>query len=447
MNRDYNFIFRSRPLDSCKYEPYKVILLIASAEGYHHNHPDDVFDPRLSADGVSQSKIVSAALRRAKQPNPQLIFCSTMYRALSTMQLVCPDWYDDVDNIVALDELRPRYGTFKYSKRSNIVQLNHAFKRVSFDYIKHNEDHLWHEHKLESDELLKQRIHEFVTKYLIPQNELIHTMYGTGKCSTFDNIGWNAATPGSRSRSSSPNPSKYTRLFKKRVVVVSHCEFFEYLIHNLMDDVSPQLCKTWKHGDIRKLFVYTKQQLGIASIPYFAPVLSNEFRNNSRRNGIRNRKSRSKSPYNALNPITNTSQQRARSNPFRKDRIATTSKGMILMTNKSFDSHKFTLTTMSAALINTHHKMPSDPGIRFSRSADHALARNRVSPMTGVSKYDVEEEENVSEQSNTDDEEEIKVWNPQMNSNHNGSKYDRFLGMNTHRQRKHIIVITPPRTT
>eukprot|EP01083_Nonionella_stella_P047989 128552_1 len=29
MNRDYNFIFRSRPLDSCKYEPYKVILLIA----------------------------------------------------------------------------------------------------------------------------------------------------------------------------------------------------------------------------------------------------------------------------------------------------------------------------------------------------------------------------------------------------------------------------------
>merc|ERR1719334_1834847 len=34
---DYQFVFRDRRVTTCRFEPYKVLLLIASAQGYHHD--------------------------------------------------------------------------------------------------------------------------------------------------------------------------------------------------------------------------------------------------------------------------------------------------------------------------------------------------------------------------------------------------------------------------
>ena len=62
------------------------------------------------------------------------MYCSSMYRALSTMQLVCPVWYDDVES-VALDELRPQTGEFNSSKRSDADVLSADFRKVSFELI------------------------------------------------------------------------------------------------------------------------------------------------------------------------------------------------------------------------------------------------------------------------------------------------------------------------
>eukprot|EP01083_Nonionella_stella_P284550 968742_1 len=195
INYDYQFVFRSRPIDSCKYEPYKILLLIASAHAFKPENTDKYLniDPRLSPDGVSQCKIVSSALRKAKQSRPHLIYCSTLYRALSTMQLVCPDWYDDNVKIVALDQLRPQIinKKNKKNKRSHITELQHAFKNVSFEYVDNDRDTLWKRNKMESEDCWKQRIHEFLTKFLVPENELIKTQYGTMKYSPFENIGWN----------------------------------------------------------------------------------------------------------------------------------------------------------------------------------------------------------------------------------------------------------------
>ena len=102
--------------------PNKVILFIASAEGFGDNTKQD---PRLSSKGISQCKIVSSALRKAKQASPNVMYSSTMYRALSTMQMICADWYDDIKSI-GLDELRPLIGkykeTFSYNKGQSLNQ-------------------------------------------------------------------------------------------------------------------------------------------------------------------------------------------------------------------------------------------------------------------------------------------------------------------------------------
>ena len=77
-SRDYQFVFRSKPLgDSCPFEPYKVLLFVASAQGYHHSDLKNAVhmeDPRLSESGVAQCKTVSIALRKCM--NTQHTFCS-----------------------------------------------------------------------------------------------------------------------------------------------------------------------------------------------------------------------------------------------------------------------------------------------------------------------------------------------------------------------------------
>lgn len=67
-SRDYQFVFRSKPIsDSCPFDPYKVLLFVASAQGYHHSPIKNAVhmeDPRLSEQGVAQCKKVSNALRK-----------------------------------------------------------------------------------------------------------------------------------------------------------------------------------------------------------------------------------------------------------------------------------------------------------------------------------------------------------------------------------------------
>ena len=60
------------------------------------------------------------------------MYCSTMHRSLSTMQLVCADWYDDV-KIIATDLLRPKSGKYSSTKRSDIHELKREFKRPKFE--------------------------------------------------------------------------------------------------------------------------------------------------------------------------------------------------------------------------------------------------------------------------------------------------------------------------
>jgi len=379
-SRDYQFVFRSKPItNSCAFEPYKVLLLVASAQGYHHSkikNAEYMEDPRLSDCGVAQCKTVSTALRKSKQQTPDLIYCSSMYRALSTMQLVCPEWYDDVETM-ALDELRPQTGELASSKRSDAVSLSADFRKVSFDNIGHNTDPLWNDIAPESEEAVTERIHEFVSKYLIPNEELIRTEYGTARPDRLGNVGWNngknkanhtpSNTIGFRSRSPTPTHSAHSgssdhrHPFAKRVVVVSHRSILTHLLGTVVDDVSPALCKRWKHGDIRKVFVYTKQQLGMAPIPHIQNrmtlrhklMTSRSVRSLQRVQSVHHQRPterRSKTP-NA--PKTNYQRHLPFGRP--STSIPSTSSGDILMTSTDkFESHRFTLTSMSAAFVSQH---------------------------------------------------------------------------------------------
>eukprot|EP00484_Ammonia_sp_Unknown_P004264 CAMPEP_0197076018 /NCGR_PEP_ID=MMETSP1384-20130603/211899_1 /TAXON_ID=29189 /ORGANISM="Ammonia sp." /LENGTH=707 /DNA_ID=CAMNT_0042514867 /DNA_START=113 /DNA_END=2237 /DNA_ORIENTATION=+ len=512
---DYQFVFRSRRIESCKYEPYKVVLFIASGAGYHEEEEETngidhtaVEDVRLSPTAVSQCKAVSSVLRKAKQAEPDIMYCSSMYRALSTMQLVCPDWcaakakqaepdimycssmyralstmqlvcpdwYDDVHCIVGLDQLRPSLGIFACDKRSNLDELKCAFKRVSFK-PRHrrdeNEDTLWKAERAETEQEFAQRLHQFLIKYLVPNTELLRTQYGTIQESKLENIGWRSPSANNHnnntsllSLSLSPQQTAATAAdksyvpFRKRVVVVSHCDVLRYLMRNLVQDTSEELRKEWKHCDVRKVFVYTKQQLGMADIPCYALSNGHYYSpNNSLNFHAPSSRSRRlyKQPHSQRYPLHHSQSQRsvtpnpptslhrkAKSSLFvlgnaeKKDGIATTSSGDILMTNKPFESHTFTLTTMSAAICKYRQSHPyqrrdrpphSIVPVGFSKSADifacgddddfdggkkektqraaHTDSSQSTSEQMESSRFEEDEDDDDDE-----DDEEIRVVNP-----------------------------------
>ena len=472
LNRDYQFVFRSKKIESCKYKPYKTILFIASAQGFESNDED----PRLSPNGVSQCKIVSAALRKAKQKQPNIMYVSTMYRALSTMQLVCPDWYDDVKSI-ALDQLRPKIGKLHSNKRSNLHLLQQDFKKVSFNHVKSDKDILWKHDKFENDDDLSLRIHKFITKFLIPQSELLRTQYGTLQTSSFANIGWNPSSASSSQSSLSPNKI-IKEINNKRIVVISHREFLSYLMKNVVIDISPQLCKEWKHCDLRKVFVYTKQQLGINDIPcyalqngqYYSPNNNQHKQRFSRKN--RNNKSpRSKTP-NITKRTHKKSSSMIKLNNNKNDNnnsITTTSSGDILMTNKLFQHHSFTLTTMSAALCNHNYNhnnynnnnnnikpLPIIP-LKTTKSADNVsnvIIKRQHNNNNTISSTDDDDDDD------DDDEDNNNLPNKSPVTNHSRSVENQqqenlpmrglvktYSAKVSSKPKQHIIIVTPPSNT
>ncbi len=470
INRDYQFVFRSRPIESCKYEPYKVILFIASAQGYGDKNSNDNYDPRLSANGVSQCKIVSSALRKAKQTDPNIMYCSTMYRALSTMQLVCADWYDDVKSI-GIDELRPKIGKFKSNKRSNINLLKQDFRPVSFHHVKSDKDIFWKAENLETEDNFSLRIHKFITKFLVPQSELLKTQYGTLKPSKLDNIGWNPSA--STSAISSPASTSSIHV-NKRIVVISHRDVLAYLMKNIVIDISPALCKDWKHCDLRKVFVYTKQQLGMNDIPcytlgnstYYTPRFSrkkaknnNDIHRSKTPNSSKTRRGHKKS--NSMINFDDSNNHNRKNNG-----IATTSSGDILMTNKLFalSTMQYTLTSMSAAIINNKYNksMPIIP-LQSSVSADN-VSKNKTND------NNCNDEESSLERIESTDDDDIPTSNPVQNYSQSQdstqltskkkkarnlmvTNSDRHIMHNqsnknndkrNEKSKQHIIIVTPP---
>ena len=286
-----------------------------------------------------------------------MMLCSSMYRALSTMQLICCDWYGDVD-AVGLDLLRPRCGSTQCNKRSSADTLAAAFRKVSFAELARDADPLSSaEAESESKEAWVRRLHEFVSAWLCPQSELLQTQYGTLRTRTLDNVGWTGSPrprPGRRphaqaslSAPSSPSPSRSLHsggfASGKRVVVVSHRATLRCLLEEVVSDISPALRKAWRHGDLRKVFVYTKQQLGTAPIPHTALRMSlrHQMWSHKHHRQHKQHKQRSKTPT-------------ARKSRSRETGAAN---GSILMTSTdAFDSHLCTLTSMSKQLLDTRRK-------------------------------------------------------------------------------------------
>lgn len=389
-SRDYHFVFRSEPYkEECPFRPYKVLLFIASAEGYQHSNIANaarIEDPRLSENGVAAAKNVSARLRKAKQLTPDIMFSSSMYRALSTMQLVCPEWYDDVKS-VALDELRPQTGDCSSSKRSDPAVLASDFRKVAFDNISRRGDPLWNDEAPESEENVLDRIHLFVSKYLVPPEELVRTQYGTARPDRLCNVGFRSSSPsvkGFASRSPTPcngPPSDCAPSHQKRVVVVSHRRVLSLLLSKVVDDVSPALCQQWKHGDIRKVFVYTKQQLGMAPVPHLLSRMKlrqNRSQRNLRKSAARRAPERRSKTPTAPGPVRQKSRSVGSLASFGNVAIATTSGesncGILMTSTDRFESHRFTLTSMSAALtvqrnsLGVHDHEQYLPALSIQRS-------------------------------------------------------------------------------
>lgn len=109
---------------------------------------------------------------------------------------------------------------------------------------------------LETDMEFDSRIHEFIGKYLITEEELFNTnikRHHHTRHSTLPSTSLINSNSGSRSGSFFGN--------NKRIIIISHRSFITRMMTNIIEDVCLDLKKEWKNCDLRKVFIYSKQQL------------------------------------------------------------------------------------------------------------------------------------------------------------------------------------------
>jgi len=310
------FVFRSRPIPTCPYHPLKVVVFIASAEGYHHTEALSDIDPRLSNKGVRKCKFVQNHLKSSSQQPPDVMYCSTLYRALSTMRIVCSDWYDDKPSI-GFDALRPKYEHWNSNHRSPVETLSHAFKKVSFEHIAEGPDPFCI-NEIEDTQTFHSRIKQFVASHLMPKSELELLRYGLddivyNQPNTKNNYNNNDSRENSYSNDNGTIINKNKDEKKKinvarRLVVVTNRHWLDALFNDVFKDSSEQLQMEWKHCDLRKVFIYSKYQLGLLCIP--SPLMQPIFiagdsnvNNNSNNYNINKNGTKSKFGFVSLKPI------------------------------------------------------------------------------------------------------------------------------------------------